>query len=41
MKSVLEALKGARLIGRMVEGRKLIRHYLLGNGQVLEVVTRL
>lgn len=41
MEELLQALKGARLLGRLVERGKLIVHWLLPNGRVLEVVTRL
>lgn len=39
MKDVLKALQGSRLIAEGVEkdGRK-VRHYLLLNGKVLEIV---
>lgn len=40
IKHILSALKGARLIGEMVVGGELIRHYLLPDGRVLEIVFR-
>ncbi len=40
MRDILRALKGTRLIGQLVVGGEVIRHYLLPNGQVLEIVTR-
>lgn len=41
MKELLEALEKAgliRFVGQLVEGGKLILHYLLRDGRVLEVV---
>lgn len=40
MKDILHALKGARLIAEMEDGSVRIRHYLLPDGMVLEVLAR-
>ena len=38
MRDLLEVLKGSHLIGRLVEEKVEILHYLLPNKKVLEVV---
>lgn len=38
MKELLEALRGASLVGRMVEQEGIILHYLIPGGRVLEVI---
>jgi hypothetical protein len=40
MRDLLKALRGARLIARGVFGEVVISHYLLKDGNVLEVITR-
>lgn len=37
MKDLLQSLRGARLIARGAYGKVVISHYLLKNGDVLEV----
>lgn len=38
VRDLLEAMKGARLIGELRENGEIIRHYLLPCGNVLEIV---
>jgi len=41
MRELLEALKGAHLLGRLTTAEGVVSHYLLANGKVLEVVQSL
>lgn len=38
MRELLEALKGAHLLGRLTTVEGVVSHYLLADGKVLEVV---
>jgi hypothetical protein len=40
MKDLLTALRGSRLLAEGVYGRRMVRHYLMPDGRVLEVVSR-